>query len=164
MKKLLVCLILCIASTSYADSGAPLDAGVSLASAGSGSGSAVAAVPAPIDPTADPSGFLKQLADLYHGGGWILLILFGVYGLCELVIAGSKNVPWLSWLAKGRASIVIGGLASVAVAAIAALTHAGSWGAVVTALVVAYSLYAHPAATDVAIARAELPKATLVKG
>jgi hypothetical protein len=155
--------LLCIAAAllvSLALSSIPRQLGMSAAHAqgagsgsalvvvGSGSGSAIAPMPSTIhDPTQDPAGFLSDL-ELAKKHGWGVLVLVGVFGLCELLALGGKNVKALAFLGKGRVSIVIGAAVSIATTSIAALANGGTWLSVLYAAGGSALLFAHPAGTD----------------
>lgn len=118
---------------------------------------------APVDPVADPSGYISELAAA-KAQGWGVLLLVGVFGLCEILAAAGKNGA-LAWLGKGRISILIGAGVAVSTAAIVALSSSGTWFAAGYAAVGAVLLYLHPAAKDVAIEQvARSMKADAISG
>jgi hypothetical protein len=119
---------------------AVLDAGA----AGSGSGSGVAYH----DPITHPAEFITDVTRLWHTGGWAVALLLITVGLLEVTAWVGKNLPSLAWLAKGRASIAIGGGLTVAVAALNAAASDGRWAAALSALVAVALAFWHNAGTD----------------
>ena len=110
-----------------------------------------------IDPTQDPSGAWNQLVGFARTNWW-LAFAAGAYCLATLLAAaGAKfqSVSWLAWLGKGRVAIVLAGAAGTLSAGIDAyLNNGGNLTLALYAFGVALATYWHPAASDVAAARA----------
>lgn len=134
---------------AHADTGsgsAVLDAGV-----GSNAGSATAPTPPVLqDPVANPLGAASQLETLWKSAGWTVALLVGVIFLLELGAWGGKNsgIAWLTWLGKGRVSIVIAGGIAIGLAMFNAIALGGKWSAALGAGVAAMLTYWHQAGTD----------------
>jgi len=127
MKKLILCLALCIPSVSHADSAAPADAGLVDA------GSASTAAPAPSsqlhDPTTDPVGAMSDLrAANKQKPRWPLLVLIAFMGLAKILpFLGGKLAPIGAWLSKGKRAMVLAAAAGLAATAYDSLMSGGTW-------------------------------------
>lgn len=123
MKKLVLALCLASASTSYADSGAPVavlvDAGVS------------DAAPAPSsalhDPVKDPGGAISDVKAAK--ARWPLMVLVILIGLTKIAAyAGGKFAPIGSWLSTGKRATYLAAAGALAATLYDSLASGGTWG------------------------------------
>lgn len=143
-------LLIALSLTSFRDFGAAHADGSAMLDAGAGSGSAVAAPTPPVlhDPTTDPAGFISQMVELWHNGGWSVALMLGVIGLLELVAWAGKTKPSLAWIGKGRTSIVIGAATATGIAMLNAVLAGGHWSAAFVTGAGAGLTFWHIAGTD----------------
>jgi len=144
----IVSFLIAFALLSHAAHGAPADPESPDASPPVAMGSGSTTTPpvptppsltVPPDPIENPGGALDAARAAWRDGGWIGVMLVGVY---LLVLAAKRYV---SWLATGRRAVVVASLMTALVTAISTFTGAGptlSWA--VNALVAGVLLYLRP--------------------
>lgn len=139
-----------LSALASADSGSAVtDAGVAtVVDAGVGSGSGSSAPPVFHNVTSDPIGFIADMKDLWHKGGWSLALMLGVIGALELAVWLGKNNATLAWLGKGRTTIVIGAAAATFAAMLNAMLGGGAWQSALVTGVGAGLAFWHQAGTD----------------
>jgi hypothetical protein len=115
-----------------------------------------------VDPSADPAGFFDQLLT-FGRQNWALGLGFGVYGLLELIAWLGRDVPSLHAIGQGRLTLVVGGSTAVLGALLNALVAGGSMQMALVAAVAALAAWWHPAAPDVAIAKAQRGRGPIIK-
>lgn len=85
------------------------------------------------DPLGQPVATINDLTAAKRTG-WVVFI-FALAVIIARLLGKAASVPWLSWLGKGKAAVVVGGLVALAGAGYNALASGGSIYAALTAIV-----------------------------
>jgi hypothetical protein len=86
------------------------------------------------DPTEDASGFYGDMQMAKKKGGWLGLILVGLYGLCRVIGYAGQKLKWLAWLNQGKAAMVVAAAATVLSAGCDALFLGGTFATVLVGM------------------------------
>ncbi len=70
--------------------------------------------------------------------GWPVALLAALIMLSRGIGTAGRNVPWLGWLNKGRAAVIVAGVGTVATAGFNAVGLGGTWFAVLMAAAAAF--------------------------